>query len=253
MSKGKQAKFADMRQNPLVVECPFGQLRAEGFALRGKWHTDFFHNPRPITLELGCGHGEYTVELAHRYPQRNFIGVDIKGARMWQGAQRALREALPNAGFLRTQIELLPSMFAADEVDELWLTFSDPQQKNPRKRLTGTSFLARYRQFLVDGGIVHVKTDSNFLYTYTRLMAERNGLPVEVQTDDLYGAEGMDAALTEIQTHYERMWLEQGIPIKYLRFRLPREGALIEPDVEIPVDGYRSYRHEVRSPRLTAK
>lgn len=253
MSKGKQAKFADMRENPLVVECPWGKLRDEGFALQGHWHGDFFHNSNPITLELGCGHGEYTVELAHRFPERNFIGVDIKGARMWQGAQRAQREGLPNVCFLRTQIELLPSLFGRDEVDELWLTFSDPQQKNPRKRLTSSWFLNRYRHFLVDGGLVHLKTDSNFLYTYTRLLAERNGLPVEQQTENLYETDGLDASLTEIQTYYERMWLEQGIPIKYLRLRLPAEGELAEPDVEIPVDGYRSYRHEVRSTKTMAK
>lgn len=253
MSKGKQAKFADMRANPLVVECPFGRLRDEGFALQGRWHADFFRNDRPITLELGCGHGEYTVELARRYPERNFIGVDIKGARMWQGAQRALREQMANVGFLRTQIELLPSLFGPDEVDELWLTFSDPQQKNARKRLTSTWFLNRYRHFLRDGGTLHLKTDSNFLYTYTRLLAERNGLPIEAQTADLYAEALPGSPLTDIQTYYERMWLEQGIPIKYIRLRLPHEGELAEPDVEIPVDGYRSYRHEVRSTKTTAK
>jgi len=253
MSKGKLAKFADMRENPLVVECPFGRLRDEGFALQGGWRTEFFHNDHPITLELGCGHGEYTVELAHRYPERNFIGVDIKGARMWQGAQRAWHEGLTNVGFLRTQIELLPSLFGRDEVDELWLTFSDPQQKNPRKRLTSTWFLNRYRHFLIDNGRIHLKTDSIFLFTYTRLLAERNGLSVEQQTEDLYGTDGMDVALTEIQTYYERMWLAEGISIKYLRLCLPKEGELVEPDVEIPVDGYRSYRHEVRSPKATAR
>lgn len=242
-----------MRANPLVVECPFGKLRDEGFALQGRWHADFFHNDRPITLELGCGHGEYTIELARRHPERNFIGVDIKGARMWQGAQRALREQMPNVAFLRTQIELLPSLFGADEVDELWLTFSDPQQKNARKRLTSTWFLNRYRHFLRDGGTLHLKTDSNFLYTYTRLLAERNALPVERQTADLYAEAEAGSPLTDVQTYYERMWLEQGIPIKYIRLRLPHEGELAEPDVEIPVDGYRSYRHEVHSTKTTAK
>ena len=137
-------------------------------------------------LELGCGKGEYTVELAKLYPDVNFIGVDIKGARMWTGATQALNEGLKNVAFLRTNIEIIERFFAPDEVQEIWLTFSDPQMKNPRKRLTSTCFMERYRKFLVDGGIVHLKTDSNFLFTYTSYMVEKNGLPVIFRTEDLY-------------------------------------------------------------------
>lgn len=261
MGKGKLAKFADMAQNPLVVECPFWQLQKEGFALRGHWHDQFFHNDRPITLELGCGRGEYTVGLARRFPDRNFIGVDIKGSRMWHGAQTALAEGLDNVAFLRTNIECIHGLFGPDEVSELWLTFSDPQMKKATKRLTSTFFMERYRQFLCDGGVVNVKTDSPFMATYTRLMAEHNSLSLEARTDDLYG-QGIthgtlntaDAeALTAIQTYYEQMWLERGFTIKYLRLRLPHEGALTEPDVDIPVDGYRSYNHEVRSTRTVGR
>ena len=255
MGKGKLAKFADMAANPRVVECPFWKLKAdEGFALKGRWNVDFFKNDNPIVLELGCGRGEYTVGLARQYADKNFIGVDIKGARMWHGAQEALNEGLTNVGFLRTSIEFIHEMFAENEVSEIWLTFSDPQMKKPTKRLTSTYFMERYRKFLVDGGILHLKTDSNFMATYTRLMAEANHLPIEQWTDDLYADPAVEgSALTTIQTYYEQMWLERGLSIKYLRFRLPHEGALAEPDVEIPIDEYRSYDHEVLTTVKTRK
>jgi len=256
MGKGKLVKFAEMAENPLVVESPFWKLRQEGFALKGQWHADFFHNQNPIVLELGCGRGEYTVGLARRFPNQNFIGVDIKGARMWHGARMAQAEGLTNVAFLRTNIEFIQECFAADEVQEIWLTFSDPQMKKATKRLSSTFFLERYRQFLADGGTIHLKTDSPFLYTYTRLMAEHNGLPIVASTDDLYNEELkkdiLPSSLTEIRTYYEQMWLDRGFTIKYLQFHLPHEGKLEEPNVEIPVDGYRSYNHEVRSTRTTS-
>ena len=253
MGKGKLAKFADMAENPLVVECPFWKLQNEGFALKGKWHLDFFHNDNPIVLELGCGRGEYTVGLAKRFPGINFIGVDIKGSRMWHGAKEALEKGMKNVAFLRTNIECIDGLFAEDEVAEIWLTFSDPQMKKATKRLTSTYFMERYRRFLVDGGIINVKTDSNFLATYTKYMVEKNNLKMEFFTEDLYNTEGVDDALTSIQTYYEGMWLERGIPIKYIKFRLPKQGTLEEPNIEIPVDGYRSYNHEVLSTRTTGK
>lgn len=253
MGKGKLAKFADMAENPLVVECPFWKLQNEGFALKGKWHPDFFHNDNPIVLELGCGRGEYTVGLAKRFPDINFIGVDIKGSRMWHGAKEALEKGMKNVAFLRTNIECIDGLFAEDEVAEIWLTFSDPQMKKATKRLTSTYFMERYRRFLVDEGIINVKTDSNFLATYTKYMVEKNNLKMEFFTEDLYNTEGVDDALTSIQTYYEGMWLERGIPIKYIKFRLPKQGTLEEPNIEIPVDGYRSYNHEVLSTRTTGK
>ncbi|MBR6202847.1 MAG: tRNA (guanosine(46)-N7)-methyltransferase TrmB [Bacteroidaceae bacterium] len=253
MGKGKLAKFAEMAENPLVVECPFWQLEKEGFPLKGLWCHDFFKNDNPIVLELGCGRGEYTIGQARRFPDKNFIGVDIKGARMWHGAKTALEEGMKNVAFLRTNIECIDGFFAPNEVAELWLTFSDPQMKKATKRLTSTFFMERYRKFLVDGGLIHVKTDSNFLATYTKYMVEKNHLPLEQCTFDLYAEQQIDSSLTEIRTYYESMWLERGIPIKYLQFRLPQTGILEEPDVEIPVDGYRSYNHQVVSTRKTGK
>ena len=254
MGKGKLAKFAEMAANPLVVECPTAAVMEDEFPLKGHWDEQFFHNANPIVLELGCGRGEYTVGLGKLYPHKNFIGVDIKGARMWTGAKEALQTGMNNVGFLRTNIEFIHKFFAPGEVSEIWLTFSDPQMKKATKRLTSTYFLQRYRHFLPDGGIIHLKTDSNFLFTYTRYVAERNHLPVEACTRSLYQENGEDTReARSFQTYYEGMWRARGIDIKYLRFRLPLEGELVEPDVEIPLDEYRSYSREKRSSLETGK
>ena len=256
MGKGKLAKFADMETYSNVFQYPYSAVEERPFAMKGQWREQYFHNQHPIVLELGCGKGEYTVGLAQRYPDVNFIGVDIKGARMWTGATQALRLGLPNVAFLRTNIEIIDRFFAPGEVQELWLTFSDPQMKSPRKRLTSTWFLERYRRFLVDGGLVHLKTDSSFLFTYTSCLVERNGLPLLEQTSDLYADSPEGGALAEaasIQTYYESMWLQRGISIKYMLFRLPHHLPLAEPDVEIPLDDYRSYHRDKRSSLQTSK
>ena len=251
MSKGKLQKFAEMETFPNVFQFPYSALADnKPFAMKGSWRSDYFHNDNPIVLELGCGKGEYTVGLARLFPNVNFIGVDIKGARMHQGAKQALEEKLPNVAFLRTNIEIIDRFFDNDEVQEIWLTFSDPQMKNPRKRLSSTFFLQRYRHFLTDGGIVHLKTDSNFLFTYTSLMVEHNKLPLVFKTDDLYHTEGIDEATRQIlgiQTYYESQWIERGLNIKYLKFHLPKASELEESDVEIPLDEYRSYKRTKRS------
>ena len=228
MSKGKLAKFADMETYENVFQYPFSVVSDVPFDMRGHWNEQYFKNSNPIVLELGCGKGEYTVGLAKRYPHLNFIGVDIKGARMWTGATQALQEGLKNVAFLRTNIEIIDRFFAPGEVQEIWLTFSDPQMKNPRKRLSSTYFMERYRRFLTDNGIIHLKTDSNFLFTYTCYMVER-------------------------KTYYESMWLARGLNIKYIKFHLPHEGQLEEPDVEIELDDYRSYHRTKRSSLETAK
>lgn len=248
MSKGKLAKFAEMAENPLVVECPLAAVMQDDFELKGRWHQEFFHNDSPIVLELGCGRGEYTVGLGRMCPGKNFIGVDIKGARMWTGAKDAMQSGMTNVGFLRTNIEFIQRFFAPGEVSEIWLTFSDPQMKKATKRLTSTYFLERYRQFMPDGGLIHLKTDSNFLFTYTEEMLKANNIATEVNTRSLYKETGDDTEeARSFQTYYESMWRARGIDIKYLRFRLPQQGALSEPDVEIELDEYRSYSREKRS------
>ena len=214
---------------------------------------------------MGCGKGEYTVGLARVYPNINFIGVDIKGARIYTGAKQALEEGLDNVAFLRTSIEIIDRFFSEDEVQEIWLTFSDPQMKNVHKRLTSTFFMNRYRRFLIDGGIVHLKTDSNFLFTYTTYMVDVNKLPVLFRTEDLYGNELSEGRVAEnqmdektreilgIHTYYENQWIERGLNIKYMKFQLPRDGELIEPDVEIELDDYRSFKRTKRSGLTTSK
>lgn len=250
MGKNKLKKFNEMERIDFVFQYPWAVLRQEGFPLRGRWREEVFHNDRPIILELGCGKGEYTVGLATARPDANYIGVDIKGARMWTGATDAQRRGLKNVAFLRTDIELLPSFFAPGEVDEIWITFPDPQMKKVRKRLTSTRFLDLYRQVLKDGGIINLKTDSPFLYTYTSIMADENRLPVEVRTDNLYASAAADDIL-KIRTYYEQQWLDRGLTIKYIRFALPAEGALTEPEVEIEHDTYRSFsRGELQMPQL---
>ena len=248
-----------MKTYPHVFEWPFSLISTSSFPMKGKWNKEFFHNDHPLVLELGCGRGEYTVGLGRLYPDRNFIGVDIKGARMWTGATQSLKDKMENVAFLRTQIEYIDRFFAEDEVEEIWLTFSDPQMKHVRKRLTSTWFLERYRHFMKDGGIVHLKTDSHFLYTYTHELVKKNNLEVLVDTDDLYHSElaanpeSEAARILSIRTYYEQQWLDRGLNIKYLKFRLPKEGTIEEPDVEIELDNYRSYNRSKRSGLETAK
>lgn len=178
---------------------------------------------------------------------------------MWSGATESLQAGMTNVGFLRTRIEFIDRFFASGEVSELWLTFSDPQMKKATKRLTSTYFLERYRRFLADGGLVHVKTDSPFLYSYTNYMIEANGLPVDFRSDDLYHTvlanDGDDEVkrILGIQTYYEQQWLDRGLTIKYIKFRLPQTGTLVEPDVEIELDSYRSYNRSKRSGLTTSK
>lgn len=258
MGKGKLAKFADMERYENVFQYPYSVIDDVPFDMKGHWRDMYFHNDNPVVVELGCGKGEYAVGLARMFPNINFIGVDIKGARMWTGATQAINEGLKNVAFLRTNIEIIDRFFSTDEVQEIWLTFSDPQMKNPRKRLTSTYFMERYRRFLVDRGIIHLKTDSNFLFTYTRLMTEHNHLPVLMCTENLYGDDNptMDEAtksILSIHTYYEQMWIDRGLNIRYLKFLLPREGELTESEIEIPLDEYRSYRRDKRSGKDKAK
>ena len=253
-----------METFPNVFQCTAGQMELEGSvaAMAGHWRETYFHNSNPIVLELGCGRGEYTVGLAARCPDKNFIGIDIKGARMWAGAKEAIAQGLPNVAFLRTNIEMLTRFFAPDEVDEIWITFCDPQMKKATKRLTSTYFMQRYQEVLREGGLIHLKTDSPFLYTYTREMLRLNGYPVVADTDDLYcpGAQASSPALMEVpcrtveleearmlQTHYEKQWLDRGMTIKYLAWNLPHKTDFQEPEIEIEKDTYRSYGRNYNS------
>lgn len=240
MGKNKLSKFADLATYEHVVQITYKELQAEEFRFKGKWSEVFFGNSNPIILELGCGKGEYTVKLASHFPEFNFIGIDIKGSRMWKGATQAKDSGLKNVGFLRTNIENIRMFFAGGEVSEIWLTFPDPQMKKTRKRLTATNFIESYRQIMVPDGIIHLKSDSNFMYRYTEAMVAENQFEVIRQTDDLYHSELLDEVLA-IQTFYEKQWLDRGLSIKYLAFRLSHQNPLREPDVEIEKDPYRSF------------
>ena len=252
MGKNKLKKFDDLQGYPHVFQYPFALLQEKGFEMRGKWGEIFFKNNNPIVLELGCGKGEYAVGLARRFPQKNFIGIDIKGARMWSGAKQALEEGIKNVAFLRTHIELIDRFFALGEVSEIWITFPDPQMKKVRKRLTSTRFMELYQQILTPDGLIHLKSDSPFMYTYTCEMVKANGYPVQIATDDLYHS-GITDDILEIKTFYEQQWLDRGLTIKYVKFRLPQDGALQEPDIEIELDDYRSYNRSKRSGLQTSK
>lgn len=255
MGKNKLRKFSEMEQISFVFQYPWAALQQAPFPLKGRWHEDFFHNSNPIVLELGCGKGEYTVGLAKHFPDRNYIGIDIKGARMWTGACQARNDAMTNVAFLRTDIELLDNFFAPGEVAEIWITFPDPQMKKVRKRLTSTRFMSLYRNVLVADGIINLKTDSPFLYTYTSLMVDENKLPVIADTADLYGSgKAVASDILGIRTYYEQQWLDRGLTIKYLSFRLPHRGDLTEPEAEIEHDTYRSFsRGEIQCPQLLDK
>ena len=223
-----------------VLQYPREELLRLGFPHAGKWNGDVFANAAPIVLELGCGRGEYTVGLAKSEPQRNFIGLDIKGARMWTGARQVEEEQISNAAFLRCEIENIGHFFAPGEVDELWITFPDPQMQKVRKRLTSTRFLNLYRTILRPDGIVNLKTDSPFLYEYTRRLVGINGFEMLACTDNLYES-GLVDPVTSIKTYYEQQWLSRGKQIKLISFRLPAGGDLQEPQADdIPRDDYRA-------------
>lgn len=239
MGKNKLQKFSDMETFGCVLQYPRHILIEKGFPYKGEWNSGFFKRSNPVTLELGCGKGEYTVGLAAANPDRNYIGVDIKGARMWKGAKAVEEKGMDNAAFLRTEIEQIDRFFAPGEVDEIWITFPDPQMQKARKRLTSSRFLANYRKFLRPGGVVNLKTDSPFLYEYTRRLVELNGFEVLSMTDDLYGS-GLADPVTSIKTFYEQQWLSRGKTIKLLSFRIG-QGEIMEPDCsDLEKDDYHS-------------
>ena len=222
-NKNKLQRFAENLTFSNLFQYRYEEVIA-GFFLKGKWKQDFFKNDYPLTLELGCGKGEYTVGMARRYPEKNFIGVDIKGARMWRGLKTAQDEGLKNVAFVRTRIELSEYYFGRQEVDELWITFPDPQVKavRERKRLTSRRFLERYALFLKPDAVIHLKTDALVLFDYTVEIIEQDGHILLEANEDIYGS-GISNEVTQIQTFYEKKWLEHGTKIRYLAFKLNPE------------------------------
>lgn len=221
-SKNKLKRFKENETFSNVVQPTRAEVLEEGLPMRGQWSSSFFNNEHPLVLELGCGKGEYSVHLARRNPNKNFIGVDIKGARFWRGAKTALEEGLPNVGFLRTQIELIDHCFAAHEVDEIWITFPDPQikYKRTKHRLTNLEFLDRYRKILKPGGCIHLKTDSEFMHGYTLGLLHGIAEEIEYAHHDVYGTDSAPEEVTAVQTFYEQQYLDQGKKITYVRFKL---------------------------------
>lgn len=219
--KDKLRRFAAVKEFDNFYEPVINQP----FDLKGNWRSKHFKNDNPIVLELGCGKGEYSVGLGNHFPNKNFIGVDIKGARMFIGAEQALNDKMSNVAFLRTRIDFITDYFEEGEVDEIWLTFSDPQRKKPNKRLSSPVFIERYRKILKPGGIVHMKTDSDLLFEYTEDQIKTNNYELLELTWDLYGElpEKIDPLTREIfhiKTHYEKLFTARGSVIKYAKFKI---------------------------------
>jgi tRNA (guanine-N7-)-methyltransferase len=233
LGKGKLHKFAEIKSFENVFQPGIEELYKNTFYLKGNWSKNYFRNNHPIFLELGCGKGEYTVKLAEQEPNINFIGMDIKGARIWTGARYAIDHNLINVAFIRSRIEFINSFFETNEISEIWLTFPDPQLKRKRnkKRLTGSIFLNMYKQFLVDGGTIHLKTDNGELFEYTRILLMYNHLRLLHETEDLYNSEILGPA-RDIRTYYEKQFLEKGMKINYLAFSLDHEKEIKEPSVQ---------------------
>ena len=271
MGHGKLKKFAENEtfrcllqpDASSVLAKPEGskELILRDHPIKGRWNRDLFAKDQPIVVELGCGKGDYTIALARRHPEMNFIGVDIKGARLWKGAKEATEEAMPNVAFLRTRIEFIDAFFGPSEVSEIWLTFSDPQLRGSENaRLSSPLFLQRYSRFLAPGGIVHLKTDSRFLHEYTQSVIRANGLEVLASGTDIYQnplvipSDAKESlldidAVFEVQTFYEQMFLKMGLPITYLAFRLDRPGHPAGDPFAYPTDFDADYWREVEGPR----
>ena len=221
-SKNKLKRFRENETFKNVIQPKREELVDQPFVLKGNWNKDFFKNDNPIVLELGCGKGEYSVELARTYPKKNFLGIDIKGARFWRGAKTALEDGLDNVGFMRTQIELVEYAFAKAEISEIWITFPDPQikYKRTKHRMTNTEFLQKYKNILTPDGIINLKTDSEFMHGYTLGLLHGEGHEILHANHNVYKNEYSPKEVTGIQTFYEKQYLEQGKPITYIKFRV---------------------------------
>ncbi|MCL1821433.1 MAG: tRNA (guanosine(46)-N7)-methyltransferase TrmB [Prolixibacteraceae bacterium] len=241
-------KFAEMAGFENVIQPPHEIHNNKAHPLKGKWNETLFGNNRPIVLELGCGKGEYTVALAEKSSEKNHIGIDIKGARIFTGAKYALRNNIKNAVFLRTHIENIDCFFDENEVSEIWVTFPDPQMKKVRKRLTSSWFMEKYSRLLKPDGIIHLKTDSGFLYEYTSELVKINNLEIIAKTEDLYNSDLRNDILN-VKTFYEKQWSDRGIAIKYIAFILSKKGNWLEPEGKFEKDAYRSFGRSARELR----
>jgi tRNA (guanine-N7-)-methyltransferase len=221
-SKNKLKRFRENETFKNVFQPTREELTEQEYQHKGQWNANFFKNDNPLVLELGCGKGEYTVALANKFPDKNFIGIDIKGARFWRGAKTAIEDNIPNVAFIRTQIELVEHVFAQNEVDEIWITFPDPQIKYQRTkhRMTNTSFLQRYKNILKPEGVVNLKTDSEFMHGYTLGLLHGGGHEVLYANHDVYKQEGSPEEVTSIQTYYESLYLKEDKAITYIRFKI---------------------------------
>jgi tRNA (guanine-N7-)-methyltransferase len=220
-SKNKLKRFKENETFVNVIQPSREEAVNDLLSLKGNWKKNFFKNEYPIVLELGCGKGEYSVNLARLNPEKNFLGIDIKGARFWRGAKTALEENLTNVGFMRTQIELIDLLFAENEVDEIWITFPDPQIKYQRTKhsLINYQFLQKYKKVLKPEGVVHLKTDSEFMHGYTLGLLHGIGEEIEYAHHDVYGTDHAPDDVTKIQTFYESQYLEINKKITYVRFK----------------------------------
>lgn len=222
-SKNKLKRFKENESFSNVIQPTRDEVLKNSLDLKGNWNQNFFKNKQPIVLELGCGKGEYSVKLAKLFPEKNFLGIDIKGARFWRGAKTAIEENLTNVGFLRTQIELIDLLFSENEIDEIWITFPDPQikYKRTKHRLTNLDFLKKYQKILKTTGVVHLKTDSEFMHGYTLGLLKGLNYTIEYAHHDVYNTNGAPKEVTDIQTFYEKQYLELNKKITYLRFKFP--------------------------------
>lgn len=233
MGKNKLKKFAENETFDNLFQPSFDEVWRNDFHMKGSWNKLHFKNSNPIVLELGCGKGEYTINLAKSFPNLNFIGIDIKGARLWKGAKEAKDASMHNVAFIRTRIENIASFFSKEEVSEIWITFPDPQPRpsKARKRLSSSRFLSYYQNFLKGNGVVHLKTDSQELHEYTKTVVVENQLKTISCTNNLYNSDIVSPILS-IRTFYESMFLEQGKPITYISFELETQKELHEPNLE---------------------
>lgn len=225
MAKRKLQRFEEMKGMDYVIQPSMDDIKNDDFYLKGKWGTNFFKKDQPLIIELGCGKGEYSVGLGMLNPDKNYLGVDIKGARIWRGAKDVEENQLQNVGFIRSKIDFIDRFFAENEVDEIWLTFSDPQKEKPRKRLSGPLFIERYKKFLKPGGLIHLKTDSDLLFEFTLEEIQKNQYNLIDSTWDVYGDYFEQISEEErnvlgIRTHYEKLFSEKGFDIKYCRFQV---------------------------------